>query len=304
MTREESISITARVGRLIAEKAPRVRYRSDELAAELATFGREELAEMQEIGLYDGDFEKFYVIREFINDTGLSEVVDGHYLLALFENARKLDHKAFRSDPYMKVLDALPARSGNFTLMPSGYARGELFCYDMPDFDAPLILPKLGFFTHPVSFPTLYEGERPWMSICPSEINSMAKAIEAAHGKVLVLGLGLGYYAHRVAERSDVESVTVVELCEDVIRLFSRHIAPCLDFRGKLSLVHRDAYEYLASLSGGEFDFCFADIWEGAVDGAACYQKLLPHAARLSATEFAYWIEDSILAYLEENGRS
>lgn len=300
MTKEESISLSARIGKIIAENAPRVRYTADELATELATFGKEDLAEMKELGLYDGNFEKFYVIREFCADLGLSQVADGDYILRLFEASRMLDHKAFRSDPYMKVLESLPARSGRFTLMPSGYAKGEIFAYDMPDFSEDIVVPKLGFFNRPVSFPTLYEGDKPWMSICPSEINSMEMPIRAARGRVLVLGLGLGYYAYSVAQNPLVESVTVVELCPDVVKLFREHISPCLDFKGKLKVITADAFDYLDSLTGGEYDFCFADIWEGAVDGAVCYQKLLPHTYRLASTEFSYWIEDSILAYLKE----
>ena len=36
------------------------------------------------------------------------------------------------------------------------------------------------------------EGVIPWMSVCPSEINSMARHIDKAHGRALALGLGLG----------------------------------------------------------------------------------------------------------------
>ena len=215
------------------------------------------------------------------------------------ELKKRLDAKAFSENPYMAILEGLPKRSGNCVLMPMLYRRGEILCYDAPDFSEELVVPKLGFFSTNVMFPTLYENELPWMSICPSEIHSMQREIDAAHGKVLVLGLGLGYYAWAVAQNPLVESVTVIELSQNVIDLFETHIAPKLDFKDKLSLIRSDAIAYLATLTGGEYDFCFADIWEGAVDGAKWYKKILPHENRLKETAFTYWIEDAIREYLK-----
>lgn len=300
MTKEESIAISAKISAYIAENAPIVRYTLDELAEARGQFGEEDLMEMAELGLYDGDFEKFYVIREFLSDIGLGDVADGEYILRVFEKAKKLDAREFTSEPYMAILGGMPMRSGNSMLMPSAYEAGEILCYDMPDFSEELVVPRLAFFTKRVLFPTLYEKETPWMSVCPSEINSMREAIASARGRVLVLGLGLGYYAHAIAEKREVESVTVVELSREVIDLFERAIQPKLDFHGKLTLVQSDAIEFLRKTKVGEFDFCFADIWEGALDGAKWYKEILPHASRLKGTEFAYWIEDAILAYLEK----
>ena len=301
MTKEESISISAKIGGYIAKNAPTVRYTLDEIAEAMAEFGAEDLKEMRELGLYDGDFEKFYVIREFLTDIGLSDVADGEYILRVFEKAKKLDAKAFCSDPFMAILADMPKRSGCYTLMPSAYQAGEIFCYDTPDFHEDLVVPKLGFFTKRVLFPSLYENEMPWMSLCPSEINSMASSIAAAKGRVLVLGLGLGYYAWKASLKDEVESVTVVELSSEVIDLFHEVIEPRLDFHGKLTVVKADAIEFLAKVKAEEYDFCFADIWEGAIDGAKWYKQILPHEKRLKNTEFTYWIEDAILAYLEKS---
>jgi len=300
ITKEESMSLTARIGRYIAEEAPITRYTVDELAAARMEFGEEDLLEMRELGLYDGDFETFFVIREFLGSIGLGDVADGAYIAEVFASAKKQDSGAFAENPYLAILKGLPAKSGRFVLMPSVYERGEIFSYDMPDFTRETVVPKLGFFPKRVFFPTLYENDRPWMSICPSEIHSMKESIDKAHGRVLVLGLGLGYYAYEVAQKPSVESVTVIELSPDVITLFRDHIEPKLDFGQKLSLVQSDAVAYLRSLSGGEFDFCFADIWEGAVDGARWYKEILPQEKRLQDTEFSYWIEDAILEYLKK----
>lgn len=302
--RERSFALSAAIGRRIAEENPVVRYRMEDLAADRASLGREDLAEMAEIGLYDGDFEKFYVIRTFCSETGLSEVADGHYLLKLFQEARRLSADEFLSDPYLSSVKLAGSfHKGNVLLTTAGYRRGEIFQYDMPDFHGKLVVPKLGFFTKEVSFPALYEGKLPWMSICPSEIHSMRAPIAEAFGRVLVLGLGLGYFPFHIIQKEEVISVTVVEKNPSVIELFRRGILPFFPraAKEKLRLIEADAYSYLDGLAGGEYDFCFADLWEGAVDGASHYRALLPHASRLSSTRFRYWIEDAILAYLEDD---
>ncbi len=50
-----------------------------------------------------------------------------------------------------------------------------------------------------------------WMSITFNEIFTMQPAVDEAKGRVLALGLGLGYFAYMAALKPEVESVTIVE---------------------------------------------------------------------------------------------
>lgn len=300
MNKQESMALSARIGRIIAERAPTVKYTSKDIERARAEYSEEELAEMREIGLLGDDFETFYVIREFYARLGLSDEVGGGYILKLFENAKKLDAIAFRENPYIKGVNIPVVRSGNILLTRAEYGRGEIFLYDMPDVGGDTVVQKLGFFDRRVSFPTLYEGNIPWMSICPSEINSMKNEIEAAHGNVLVLGLGLGYYPFMIAQKPEVKSITVVELQQTIIDIVGAHLVPQFPNNEKIKIVKADAIEFLESVSDGEYDFCFADIWEGALDGAEAYKKIKPHEKRLPSTTFTYWIEEQIRAFLEE----
>lgn len=297
MDRETSLDISARIGALIAERAPTVDYTEEDLrTAEAQCAG--DIDEMRSIGLLRDSFEEYYVIREFCAKYGVSDIADGHYLLRLFSEARRLDADSFEEDPYLRDIRIPTVRDSNVALTNAVYGRGEIFQYDMPDFTASLVVPKLGFFTRPVSFPALYEDDVPWVSVCPSEINSMACDIPRGRGRVLVLGLGLGYYAYRVSELAAVDSVTVVEINPKIAGIFRRHILPQFKNARKVTVVEADAFDYVASLRGGEFDFCYADIWEGAVDGAKAYLRLKAHEKRLASTRFRYWIEPQIRAYL------
>ena len=300
MDKDASIELSAKIGALIASKAPRVDYTNDELRRSEAACAAD-LAEMREIGLLRDSFEEYYVIREFCAEAGITDIADGHYLLRLFSEARRLDASDFERDSYLRAISVPTVGDGDVLLTTAEYARGEIFQYDMPDFSAPLVVPKLGFFDRAVKFPAIYENGVPWVSVCPSEINSMECDVSRARGKVLVLGLGLGYYTFRVSELDAVDRVTIVEINPKIAAIFKAHILPQFPNAAKVNVVEADAFAFLASLRGGEFDFCYADIWEGAVDGARAYLRIKPHEKRLAATEFRYWIEPQIRAYLQGN---
>ncbi len=300
MTREESMKISAAIGNIITNRPPVIKCDERSIAAARAALTPEELKEMQEIGLYDGDFLKFYIIREFCSLIGLGDIADGYYILELFANAAHLDADRFENDPYLRAVHFPKTKRDNILLTHAEYAAGEIFQYDEPNFSGRFVVPKLGFFDRTVSFPTIYEGNIPWMSVCPSEMLTMEKNIEMAHGRVLVLGLGLGYYPFMIARRSEVEHITVVELNDKIIDIFNENVFPSFENKSKIDIVRGDAIRYLDDVKKGDYDFCFADIWEGAVDGARFYKQILPHEMRLTGTEFAYWLKRPILAYLEE----
>ena len=296
MDRDASLELSARIGAIIAGRAPIVRYTDADVRRAEAECAAD-LAEMRGLGLVGDSFEEYYVIREFLASCG-ADRADGHYLLRLFAEARLLDADEFERDPYLQNIAVADDADGDILLTTSSYSRGEIFQYDMPDFAAPLVVPKLGFFTREVRFPAIYEDGVPWVSVCPSEINSMSPDIPAAHGRVLVLGLGLGYYAYRVSELAAVDSVTVVEINPKIAAIFRRRILPQFPHAAKVTVAEADAFDFLASLRGGEFDFCYADIWEGVLDGARAYLRIKPHEKRLEGTRFRYWIEPQIRAYL------
>ena len=112
------------------------------------------------------------------------------------------------------------------------------------------------------------------MSVVPSEIRSMEKDIEAAKGKVITYGLGLGYYAFMASEKEEVESVTVVEMSRDVI-----------------------AFAFIEKQEDGIYDTAFSDFWSGVDDGLDLYLRFMAKTARFAKTKHSYWIETCFMEY-------
>lgn len=97
-----------------------------------------------------------------------------------------------------------------------------------------------------------------WMSLVPMEVESQMPQLAAAHGTVVVCGMGLGLMAYAVSALKAVTKVIVVERDPEVIamaRLFTGF--DTWPQRHKVEIVQADACEF--KYDGA--DFLYADIW-------------------------------------------
>lgn len=106
------------------------------------------------------------------------------------------------------------------------------------------------------------------MSVIPSEINTMRPLLKQAQGRVLVCGLGLGYFAYHLSRKDNVEQIIVVEKEAAVIQWFTQWILPQWEQPEKLKIIHDDAFAAVDRLKPGEVDTIFVDLWHNAADGA------------------------------------
>lgn len=294
----DDISLSIRIATYIAEEAPTFAVDEATLAVERARMGEKE-AEYRQKGWLGEDFGAFWLVKKVCDRLQLWQDASPAYLDALFAAAKRLDPAYIEENPYVKNVPFAEKRMGDFLLTYATYAKGELLQYDEPDFYAPQVVPKLGFFAREVRFPTVYECSMPWMSVCPSEIASMQEHFAYAKGRVLVLGLGLGYYPYMIEDDPAVMQIVIVEVQREVLDLFRANILPYFRHPEKIKLVKSDALWYLENTKDGDFDVCFADIWEGQEDGAPHYLAIKQHEARMPQTKFGYWIEKEIRYYIE-----
>ena len=227
---------------------------------------------------FDRGAEDRILIRDYIN-----------------RSVRLLDAKKYENDPYYKNIRLENIKDGNWELRWESYAPYRaVICDDMilnPDFSE---IPPLGFFTEEFSFPAVLEDGNEWMTLTPVDLDTCTEAIDAAHGKVVTFGLGLGYYAYMVSEKTEVESITVIEKSPDVIRLFKDHILPQFPNRDKVRIIEADAFEY----ADEHFDLAFVDTWRDASDGAPMYEKMKALEHLSQSTRFMYWIESFLISRL------
>jgi len=147
----------------------------------------------------------------------------------------------------------------------------------------------------------LYEGRRPWMSTGLFEVESHAWHVHAAHGLVVVAGLGMGMYAYAVSQKPEVTQVVIIERDPRVVEVLEQ-AASFANWpgRAKIQILLADALaEDLASqvalfTGGAAADYFYSDIWPVTPDPSAPLQaramveRLRPKAAGWWGQEFNF----------------
>ncbi len=98
-------------------------------------------------------------------------------------------------------------------------------------------------------------------SLTPLHLQGCYLPIQYATGRVLCLGLGMGYFALRAAQKSDVTEVVVVEINPAIIAFFGKHLGHRPETI-KIKVVQGDAYAVgTRTTIGVGFDFCLCSIY-------------------------------------------
>lgn len=233
----------------------------------------------------------------FALNTDKSE--DRHFIRDYIRpSIRILDSRKYIENKYYKNIKIDEVRDGAWEFKLESYEPYRaVICDDMiinEDFSE---IPPLGFFTEKFSFPAVLEGGNEWMTLTPVDLDTCEGAIEEAQGKVVTFGLGLGYYAYMASEKEEVESVTVIEKSENVIRLFKKHILPQFSHKEKVRIICADAFEYAEKVMPSEsFDYAFVDTWRDASDGTPMYVRMKKLEHLSAKTSFSYWIERFLIS--------
>lgn len=208
------------------------------------------------------------------------------------------DGNAVKRNPYYEQIHISPDKENHIALATADYLPYEFFqTFHNYKEENPFLYGEAGFFKERMTFPVILEDNRVWMSVVPSEIRSMEKDIEAAKGKVITYGLGLGYYAFMASEKETVESVSVVEMNRDVISLFKRNILPQFPNKEKIRIIEADAFAFIEKQKDGSYDTAFSDFWSGVDDGLDLYLRFMAKTARFVKTKHSYWIETCFMEY-------
>ena len=212
---------------------------------------------------------------------------------SFFEQVKieKCDANQFYND-YVKLLDKVSFNYGKYSLKKVTYEPYQLFALDDIDvIDNYKEISKVGYFDKPFSYKALFEGKDLWMSLNPNEINTMATTIDNAKGRVLVLGLGMGYISFMLSQKKNVSSVTVVERNKENIALFKKYLLPLFPNKAKITIIEDDAINFVKHYF--KYDYIFADLWFTPEDGLEYYLKI-NDIEKKNNIKIYYWLETSL----------
>ncbi len=210
----------------------------------------------------------------------------------------KLDAKEYLSNPYYQLIKPRKEKKGDILLTYDKYLPKQGFVYDEISLKGKYLREStpFGYFDKEFKYLAIKEKNKTWMSVTPHEINTMKEGISEAKGKIITLGLGLGYYAYMVSSKENVSKVTIIEMNGKIIDLFRKEILPLFPNKEKIEIIQGDAFSFLDKQFDG--DYLYADLWHMPDDGFPMYAKILKTESKHPNTKFAYWIEKSMLALL------
>ena len=206
----------------------------------------------------------------------------------------------FKINPYVKALNSLSFSENDWSLGYKTLKAYTLFPYQEEYHYAPNYLLKMGlaYFDKDYIYPSLSLFDREWMSLNPYEIRTMEIPIQLARGKVLTLGLGLGYFAFMAHLKENVKEIHIVEMDVELIKAFEKYLLPLFPHREKIHIHKADAFNFITNVKDKDYDFIFSDLWHDVSDGLPMYLKLKKHFNDFKYTTCTYWIEGSLITYL------
>ena len=206
----------------------------------------------------------------------------------------------FTNNPYYQALKNISFEEDGWKLTTKKMKAYTLFPYDEQyHYGANSILKmSLGYFTKDYDYPTISLYNQEWMSLNPHEIRTMEMPIQVAKGKVLTLGLGLGYFAYMAHLKEEVKEVYIVEMDLELIKLFQKHLLPLFPYKEKIHIIKADALVFFNQINDRDYDFIFSDLWHDVSDGLPMYIELQGRFGKFTYTKRHYWIENSLITYL------
>lgn len=222
----------------------------------------------------------------------------------LFKNLILYKREMFLQNPYIKGINIPKIVGDNYILskeriLPSNCIEkyGET-TFNLNTFT----------FNHPfyycekyLHFPAIYQKKDGlcWMSVEPFEINSFEKIVQEAHGNVLLFGLGLGYLPYMLSQKDDVNKITVIDIDDEIIRIFQENILYQFENKDKIEIVKASAMDYLKSCDLNAYDYINIDIWKSIHDMLPYYLQALSIARKYPFVQFSYWLESELKCELQ-----
>lgn len=232
------------------------------------------------------DLAYLYLLKEYLRyDFDYSKIV-------IKENIED-----YINDPYYKNIKINNVNYNGWTLKYSKIKPYELIVHDDLLLIDNNVYPNLSYFDKPFKYISVFQNNREWMTITPNEINTMKLGIERANGSVLVAGLGLGYFAYMISLKDNVDNITIVELDNNVIKLFKEVILKQFEFKLKITIINKNIYDYINEVDINKYDYTYIDIYHDVSDGLEVYKRIRQNS-KLDQNKIDFWIENTMKYYL------
>lgn len=239
--------------------------------------------------IYDHEI-KTEIIDSFISNVpnGLDNENTNKYLNKCL---RAKNITKFKEDKYIKLLNEISySNLTQKTIKPYEiFVAGNSYF----QFDDNKFFINLGFFKEQLSYPILNE-----FSLSPEYIENVDLPIKVVKGKVLILGLKLGYFAFMASLKNDVKEICVVEPSKELIDFFKKDVLPKTENKEKIHIINEKPMDFIGKMNDGDFNYVFVDAWNNSKEATNEYIAYKSRLDNFVNTQSIYYQEESIVTEL------
>ena len=212
-------------------------------------------------------------------------------MLYLNKALRLKNIKKFRNNDYIKLLNQHTISNLNYkTIKPYEiFIAGNSYL----QFDDNKYFIPLGYFEDEFKYPTFSN-----YSIDPHYIESVDLPLKIVKGKILILGLKLGYFAYMSSLKEDVKDVYVVESNKDLINMFETNVLSTHKNKIKVHIFNQNPFEFIDTIKDEEFNYIFVDLWNEDCKDVSSYIDAKSRLDKVLYTRVIYYFEESIVTEL------
>ncbi len=237
----------------------------------------------------------------FFEEAGIN-VIDRMYEMYLKDSIKTLNAYDYYTNPFVrdvKVNEAI--KENNLTLTVNKIYEGEVQILAEP-IKSTNFLQKFSFvrLEDEVIIPSIKENEQELISLTPGKINTQQSHIDKLKGNTIILGLGLGFSAYMALLNSNVQSVTVVEEDEDLIKIFNTCILPQFKTEKNIKVINTSPLTFFLNANMmNTYDSCFIDLWNNEQKGYSKYIFFKENESNIKY-KIEYYLERSMKNLLQE----
>lgn len=207
----------------------------------------------------------------------------------------KLDYIEYLNNSFIKDIRIENKEFAKYSLKKNYYSPYECFLYSeikVKDSAFYKEINNLGYFDKQIEYYELLKGDTIISEINPFEINITNNFLADAKGKVLVYGLGLGYFPYMASLKKEVSSIDVYEKDSMIIEIFNT-----LSIKDKIKVFNIDLFKNFEKISN-DYDYIYFDFNDISASTLIKYIFAKKYETNFANTKFLYKNEVTLLALL------
>lgn len=212
---------------------------------------------------------------------------------------KELSADDFNGDPFLRNIKKDIKSTSKWNVSLKQYAPYECFLYDSLEVKETSFykeISKLGYFKCSFTYIEATNKFGNIISINPYEITILNNELKILNGKILAVGLGLGYFSYLASLKADINEISILEEDDSLIELFNENVSPFI-CNTKITIIN-DSLTNKLNDDLNKYDFIYITLPSDINKALKKYIEYKKIELSFKKVKFIYHNEVEILALI------